>query len=48
MFWFFSYRFTTIPVLAAAPIFAALGIWLSLAAYRFMAKKSVVDRLREE
>ena len=48
MFWFFSYRFTIIPVLAVSPIFAVLGIALPLIAYRSMAKKSMVDRLREE
>ena len=45
--WFFTYRFTLWPILAVAPIFALLGVLIPLEAYRFMAKKSVVERLRE-
>ena len=47
MFWFFSYRFTATPVLAVLPIFAILGTVLPLVAYRIVAQKSVVERLRE-
>ncbi|MBD5523772.1 MAG: ABC transporter permease [Lachnospiraceae bacterium] len=47
MFWFFNYRFTVVPVAAIAPVFALLGASLPLAAYRYVAKKSVVERLRE-
>lgn len=47
MFWFFSYRFTVVPVVAVAPVFALLGALLPLAAYRVVAKRSVVERLRE-
>ena len=45
--WFFTYHFTLWPILAVAPIFALLGVLIPLEAYRFMAKKSVVERLRE-
>lgn len=48
MFWFFSYRFTILPVLAVIPMFAILGITLPLVAYHIVARKSIVDRLREE
>ncbi len=47
MFWFFSYRFTVVPMIAVAPVFALLGALLPLAAYRVVAKRSVVERLRE-
>ena len=45
--WFFTYRFTLWPILTVAPIFGLLGVLIPLEAYRFMAKKSVVERLRE-
>ena len=48
MFWFFSYQFTIVPVLAVIPMFAILGITLPLVAYHIVARKSIVDRLREE
>lgn len=47
MFWFFSYRFTAMPIVAVAPVFALLGVMIPLGAYRFLAKRSVVERLRE-
>ena len=46
-FWFFTYRFTALPILLVAPIFAALGIAAPLLVYRTVAKRSVVERLRE-
>lgn len=47
VFWFFTYRFTITPVLIIAPIFALLGVLLPLVAYRSVARRSVVERLRE-
>ena len=47
MFWFFSYRFTAMPIVIVAPVFALLGVVIPLGAYRFLAKRSVVERLRE-
>ena len=47
MFWFFSYRFSLTPVMIALPGFAILGTVLPLAAYHIVARKSIVDRLRE-
>ena len=47
MFWFFSYKFTVIPILISVPIFTLLGIILPLITYKFTAKKSIVERLRE-
>lgn len=46
-FWFFSYRFTILPVLFVAPAFALLGAVLPLLAYRRIARASLVERLRE-
>ncbi|MFA7502582.1 MAG: ABC transporter permease [Anaerovoracaceae bacterium] len=46
-FWFFTYRFTVLPILSLAPIFAVLGIAAPLLVYRTVAKRSVVERLRE-
>lgn len=45
--WFFTYRFTVVPVLAVIPIFAAFGAALPLISYRSIAKRTVVERLRE-
>lgn len=47
IFWFFTYRFTLLPVFVMAPAFVLLGALLPLAVYRFTAKKSIVERLRE-
>lgn len=46
-FWFFTYRFTIWPVLVVAPIFILLGVLLPLVSYRSVAKRSIVERLRE-
>ena len=47
MFWFFSYKFTALPILIALPLFTVLGIVLPLITYGFASKKSIVERLRE-
>lgn len=47
MFWFFTYRFTIFPVLLAVPILAVLGLAIPLVLYRQIARKSIVERLRE-
>lgn len=47
MFWFFSYHFTIIPVFIVIPVFILLGVMLPLLIYKFTAKKSIVERLRE-
>lgn len=46
-FWFFIYRFTILPVLAVLPVFVLLGVLLPLVIYKFTAKKTIVERLRE-
>lgn len=46
MFWFFTYRFTPLPLLAVIPIFAVLGIFLPLASYKNVARQTLVERLR--
>lgn len=48
LFWFLTYRFTLWPVLAAAPVFAALGIAIPALCSRREAKRSIVERLRQE
>ena len=47
MFWFFSAHFTLLPVLTVTPIFIIPGVMLPLVIYKFTAKKSIVERLRE-
>lgn len=46
-FWFFTYRFTVLPILSLAPIFTVLGIASPLVVYRTVARRSIVERLRE-
>ncbi|MCM1183637.1 MAG: ABC transporter permease [Roseburia sp.] len=47
MFWFFTYRFTITPIIAVTPFFIVLGVALPLALYRFAARRSIVERIRE-
>lgn len=47
MFWFFSYRLTVTPILLVAPAFLAIGAVIPLLSYHYVAKRSVVERLRE-
>lgn len=47
MFWFFTYRFTILPILIVAPLFLLMGIALPLITYRFTAHQTIVERLRE-
>lgn len=47
MWWFFSFRFTLLPMVFIIPVFILLGVLLPLAVYHFAAKKSIVERLRE-
>lgn len=47
MFWFFTYRFTLLPLLITAPFFVAIGVILPLIIYRIVARQTVVERLRE-
>ena len=47
MFWFFSYRLTVAPILVVAPAFLILGAVIPLISYRYVVKRSVVERLRE-
>lgn len=47
MFWFFTARFTMLPVFCVIPVFLLLGILLPLLAYRAFSGKSIVERLRE-
>ena len=47
MFWFFTYRFTVMPILLLLPVFVLLGVLVPLMIYRFAAKATIVERLRE-
>lgn len=46
IFWFFSYRFTILPIVLVLPLFVALGLLIPLALYRSMAGESIVERIR--
>ena len=48
VFWFFTYRFTILPLALLLPVFLLLGLLIPLAAYRSTARQSVVERLRTE
>lgn len=47
MFWFYSYHFTMLPILAIVPVFLILECAISLIAYKVINKQSIVDRIRE-
>ena len=47
MFWFFSAKFTIVPVLLAIPVFALLGWLIPYAMYAHAAKYSIVEQLRD-
>lgn len=47
MFWFFSARFTIVPVLIVIPLFVLLGWFIPTMLYGQTTKRSVVERLRE-
>ncbi|MDE7176268.1 MAG: ABC transporter permease [Lachnospiraceae bacterium] len=47
LFWFFRYRLTVAPILLVAPAFLAIGAVIPLVSYYYVAKRSVVERLRE-
>lgn len=44
--WFFTYQFTVMPIVVVAPVFAILGCVIPLGVYYFIAKMTVVERLR--
>ena len=46
-FWFFTYRFTVLPVLAVIPLFLILGVLIPLLVYRSVNRRTIVERLRE-
>ncbi|MBO1307068.1 ABC transporter permease [Enterococcus sp. 669A] len=47
LFWFYTYRFTIWPIAAVVPLFTVLGIVLPLISYRYVSKRSIVERLRQ-
>ncbi len=46
MIWFFTYRFSLLPIAIVTPVFLILGFVLPLIAYHFSARKTIVERLR--
>ena len=48
MFWFFTYHFTILPIVALLPVFLLLGVLLPLVSYRRASRSTVVERLRQE
>lgn len=46
VFWFFTPRFSILPIAAIAPVFLIFGVILPLVSYRAISKQSVVERLR--
>lgn len=46
-FWFSTYHTTLAPVLCILPLFIFIGIVIPILIYKNMAKKSIVERLRE-
>lgn len=47
LLWFFEYHFDITAVWITAPIFIVMGILLPPAVYRMLAKRTIVERLRE-
>ncbi|MDD3360817.1 MAG: ABC transporter permease [Hespellia sp.] len=47
MFWFYRYQLTITPILIVLPVFVLLGVLLPLLSYQSVAKKTVVERLRD-
>ncbi len=45
--WFFTYKFTVVPVLIILPIFIFFGITIPVISYSMSVKQSIVERLRE-
>ena len=47
VFWFFTYRLTVMPILLILPVFLLFGALVPLWTYRAVAKRTIVERLRE-
>ena len=47
IFWFFTYQFTVLSVLAVIPLFLVLGVLIPLLTYRSVNRRTIVERLRE-
>ncbi len=45
--WFFTYRFTLLPLIATIPVLLLIGILLPIPVLKSVEKQSIVDRLRE-
>lgn len=48
MFWFFSAKFTIVPVIIVIPIFALIGWLIPYVMYNHAAKYSIVEQLRDD
>lgn len=47
IYWFYTYKFTVLPILLILPVFILLGIVLPLFGCRFIGRRSAVERIRE-
>ena len=47
LFWFFTYRFTLVPIGVLLPVFLLLGTLVPLGVYQSVARHTIVERLRE-
>lgn len=45
--WFFTYRFTLLPLMVTIPILLVIGILLPIPVLKSVEKQSIVERLRE-
>lgn len=47
VFWFFTYRFTVLPILACIPLMLLISLSVPALGYRVLVRQSIVERLRE-
>ena len=47
VFWFFTYRLTVVPIVVILPVFLALGALVPLLVCRSVARRTIVERLRD-
>ena len=48
VFWFFTYRFTVLPIALLLPVFVLLGLAIPRMTYRAAAGQSIVERIRAD
>lgn len=47
VFWFFTYRFTVLPILICIPLMLLISLSVPILGYRALVRQSIVERLRE-